>query len=113
MKHIIEVANFVTKNRLKKIDMLSQKGAKGENRYLEVANSLATGSITTSAEMAHLIRLEERSNNFRVFKMRLFDKLLNSLLFLDLDERKFSIYSKAISECYRNSFCIRILLILK
>jgi len=112
MDKFIEIARIITKNRMKKIDMLSSKPANRGNKYLDAADSLAKGGITSRHEMAQLVRIDTGSVNFNVFINRLFNKLLNSLLFLDLDERKFPSYSKAVAECHRNMYCIRILLLL-
>ena len=112
MEKFTEIAKIITKNRIKKIDMLSPKSTNRGNKYLDASDSLAKGSITSRHEMAQLVGIGIGSTNFNVFINRLFNKLLNSLLFLDLDERKFPSYTKAIAECYRNMYCIRLLLLL-
>ena len=109
MERLIELSQIVTKNRLKKIDMLSHDGSNHGNKYLFAADSIAKGNIASSQELAKIIGVGEKSNTFHVFKLRLFDKLLNSMLFLDVDKRKFQSYRKAISDCNRNMYCVIIL----
>ena len=45
-----------------------------------------------------------------MFKERLREKLLNNMLFLDLDKENARPYIKAIKTCQRNCYCINMLL---
>ena len=111
MNEIKELLRIVSKHRMKKIDVLSTTH-ESENDYAKAAKSIQGGMINTDDEMAALISYKKSSLKFRTFKVRLKEKLLNSLLFLDFDPREIAGYGRAMSVCSRNQHGIRLLLYL-
>src|SRR6185503_13190148 len=111
MEKISEIAKIVTEYRFNKLETLYTGFELADNRYSQVAKALAVDQIKTEDELASMINAPLKSDKFRTFKKRLRNKLLNNLLFLDLNEDNARPYIRAIKTCDRNCYCIDILLL--
>ncbi len=111
MEKISEIAKIVTEYRFKKLDTLYTGFEVADNRYSQVAKALAEDQVRTEDELASMIGAPLKSDKFRTFKKRLRNRLLNNLLFLDLNEENARPYIRAIRTCDRNCYCIDILLL--
>jgi hypothetical protein len=108
MEQLDELAKIVTQFRTKKIDLLPLEAEKGNN-YLDVTSSLADGSVKDDEDAARLIGSDTASGKFRMFKSRLKNKLINSLLLVDLDSMGVSSYGRNVLACYRSLYIVKFL----
>jgi len=110
MEEIREIAKILTQFRAKKIETLYADSFPIENRYSKVVSALATDEIKTEDEVADMIGARKSSGKFWMFKKRLNERLLNSMLFLDLNKENARPYIRAVKTCIRNCYCINILI---
>lgn len=108
MEQLDELAKIVTQYRTKKIDLLPFEAEKGNN-YLDITNSLADGSVASDEDAAKLLSSDTASGKFRMFKSRLKNKLINSILLIDLDTTGISPYGKNLLSYYRNLYIVKLL----
>ncbi len=110
MEKISEIAKIVSGIRIKKIDTLYTGFKIADNHYSRVAIAMADDKIRTEDEVAGLIHTQKSTDKFRTFKKRLKQKLLNNLLFMEVNDEHSRPYTKAVKACERNCYCIDILL---
>jgi hypothetical protein len=110
MNELKELAKIVTRSGLKKIDSLLSDNAKSNKRYKEVAYKIANAEFSTEEDIARFFGTVPGSGQYRVFKSRLKEKLLNSVLLLDVNEQNTVVFSRTGISEHRNIYCIRILL---
>jgi len=111
MEKIREIAKILTELRSKKIELLRADVGLSENKYTKVTYALATDKIKTEEEVAGMIGAHPNSERFWTFKKRLNERLLNSMLFLDLNKENARPYIRAIKTCDRNCYSINILML--
>lgn len=109
MDQLDELAKIVTQYRSRRIDLLPSEAEKG-NAYLDITNSLAGGLVASDEDAAKLISYDTSSGKFRMFKSRLKNKLLNSLLLMDMDATGASSYAKLCLACYKNLYAVKLLI---
>src|SRR6266513_489461 len=112
MIELQELAKFVTKHKPGQADVLSPDGKASGKSYHLVAESLSQGRIQSDENAASIAGFAAGSGGYRMFKLRLREKLLNGMLFLDMDGATASKYARVAAACSRNQHCIRLLLLL-
>jgi len=111
MEKIREIAKILTDLRSKKIELLRPDIDISDNQYTKVTYALAADKVKTEEEVAGMIGAHKNSERFWTFKKRLNERLLNSMLFLDLNKENARPYIRAIKTCDRNCYCINILML--
>jgi len=112
MEQINELAKFVTESRGKKISLIDFESRDSKDNYRKIAERIGNGNITTESEISQVIEVAEGSPGFRMFKSRFKEKLLNNVLLFDIKGEDRTPYHKAIMQCWRNVYCIKVLSIL-
>ncbi len=114
VKELAELVQIVAKYRLKKIEVLNNDGVKSGriNSFQKLYKALLSNTVGTDDEANHYIYKKPNSTKFRSFKRRFRARLLNTFLFIDLSQSKYSPYSQAYTTCCRNQYIVRILLML-
>lgn len=109
MKNLIEIAQFVSKNRLKNLDFLHWNSHE-KDRYVQFFEGLANGSIRNDEEAAQLLCNNNHHNlTYRLLKSRLKKKMLNTLFFLETHKYLDEEYYIAYYQCTREYEFLRIL----
>ena len=111
MEEISEIAKILTNLRVRRIDLLYSDSHIRENQYTKVVAALSADTVRTEVDVAAMIGANKSSSKFWMFKERLREKLLNNMLFLDLNKDNARPYIRAIKTCERNCYCINILLL--
>ena len=112
MEQLREISKIVTNLRAKKIDYLFSDGTRASNKYKKVAQHIAEGKLKDDDELADAFEVNKNSGQYRVFKTRLKEKLLNNILLFDLNLEDTSTYARSLLICSRNLYCIKLLLAL-
>jgi len=105
-----EISKIVTVNRTRRINFIFDKSEKSVVDFFQASKAIASGKVSTNEEFASFVSAEKNSIKFRVYKHRLMDRLLNTMLIIDLSKEIPTAYSQAVKACNRNRYCIDLLL---
>lgn len=104
-----ELAQVVTRNKVKSIDTLSKKGP--ESKIYDLYEGILNESFTSDQEAAeYLYKNDIHYPQYRKLKNKLKEKLINSTFFIDVNSPKFNTHQKAFYTCQKNLMAIKILL---
>lgn len=113
MNTLSDLINLVNKKRLSKIDVLDKTflNGKSENLYYKLYNAIETKQIKNDDEAAQFVYGTSKSDpRYKMLKSRLKDKVLKSVLLLDVDDTFNSETTKAYYECITFNLQIEILI---
>ena len=104
-----ELAQVVTRNKVKSINVLSKKGP--ESKIYDFYEHLLNDSFASDQEAAQYFYNEDlHYPQYRKLKGKLTEKLINTSFFIDSNSPKFNTHQKAFYTCQRNLMAVRILL---
>ena len=104
-----ELAQVVTKNKVKSIDVLSKKGP--DTKIFDFYDRLLKDSFENDEEAAsYYYKDDSHHPQYRKLKNRLKEKLINTAFFIDTNVPKFNTHQKAFYTCQKNLMAVKILL---
>ncbi|NND34065.1 MAG: hypothetical protein HKN76_15860 [Saprospiraceae bacterium] len=104
-----ELAEVVTKNKVKSVDILSNKDANG--RTFDFYERILNDSFKSDQEAAEFyFDKESQYPQYRKLKNKLKEKLINTAFFVDVNSPKFNTHQKAFYTCQKNLMAVRILI---
>jgi len=111
MQEIIALAEFVSKNKIKKIEQVALKG-KSRSHLKGLYDLLASGRETTEEELISTFYGDNPHKNlyFSRLKRQLRDRLVNTIFLIDANEPAFNDYQKAYYSCYKDMVASKILI---
>jgi hypothetical protein len=112
MQELKELINFVSKNRVKRIEILGHP-SNYESLYTRLYEGIATGRINSDEDALQNLYLGDDTKDQKKLnrlKSRLKEKLFNTILFIDSKGEKLSDFQKAYYSCHRDYVMVKILL---
>ncbi len=111
MKHLLELKNVITKNKIKNLKVLDGSKVRRENTLLhKFYNALVAGKITEDEEAKKLLYGEGNSDEkYKQLKGALKERLMNTVLFVDKEAESGTERARAQATCYRNLAVMNIL----
>ncbi|MCB9264921.1 MAG: hypothetical protein H6558_07850 [Lewinellaceae bacterium] len=110
MKTLLELVRIVTKNRIRRIELLG-KANDNENKLMNLYDALSTGAARTDKEaMEFLYGPGGKYSSYRSLKSILKKRLLNSLLFINLSDTSLNDQERAYYRCHKDWAAVRVLL---
>lgn len=112
MKLLKELVDIVTRQRIEKVNLIdiSQEDEPGSH-YGKFYNALRVNEIKTDNDAARLFyNTNSLDDKYRQLKSRFKKRLLNYLIFMDVNKSSYSNYAKAYHTCNKNLILCRILL---
>lgn len=104
-----ELAEVVTRNKVKSIDILSKRGP--ETKIWDFYEHILNGSFDSDEEAAkYYYDQDSQYPEYRKLKNKLKDKLINSSFFIDVNNPKFNTHQKAYYTCQKNLMAVKTLL---
>ena len=105
MNAIVELSEFLTKNKLKQIEIIGEENNNKKSSKSKLLFSLIqSGKIQTDQQAFDYLFSENNSNNkavYRKIKSDLKKKLINTCFFIDTSKNTFNDHQKAYYESYR------------
>lgn len=104
-----ELAQIVTRNKVKSIDILSKKGP--DSKIYDLYEHLLEDSFANDSEAAaHFYDDDVHHPQYRKLKNKLKEKLINTSFFIDINSPKFNTHQAAFYTCQKNLMAVRTLL---
>ena len=92
---LLELITFVSKNKIKNIEILGANNA-NNSMVQRFYNKLTEQAFTTEEEAAnYFFNTDENNRNYKELKRRLKKRLLNTVLFIDVNQEGFTTLQKA------------------
>lgn len=108
MKSLLELAHVVNRNKTKSLKTLDRSE---RDRTIDFYERILSGELKTDKEASNFYFSEEPNHpGYRKLKNRLKSRLLNSLVFIDVNSPKFNDAQKAFYTCQKNLVLIKTLL---
>ncbi len=105
MDAIVELSEFLTKNKLKRIEIIGEENKhKKESKANLLFSKIQSGEIRTDQQGFDFLFSENNSTNkaiYRKIKSDLKKKVINTCFFIDTSKNTFNDHQKAYYECYR------------
>ena len=109
MEELLQLAQLVDKNAEKKIDLLGNP-ANYSSKMNRLYEGLLSGKFKSDDEATN--SLYEKGTNqmasYNKLKKRLYQRLLNTLLFIDAEKLRFNDYQTAYYLCYKEFAVLKI-----
>lgn len=110
METLKEIIGLINASRFKQSDYLELDKLNTKTKFGQLYLGISSGKIQSDKDAAELIyRDKPGSASYRKLKSRFGDKLLNTLLTLDFDQKGSSILSQTTFECNKALIIARIL----
>lgn len=111
METLIELAQIVSKNKTKRIDIVGNPNNYNSNLQ-RLYDGLLSGKIKneTDAVEQFFPTTSDGQKNFKRLKRRLFQRLTNTLFFIDVNRPTFTDMQKAYYACYKDFAAVKILI---
>jgi hypothetical protein len=111
MKNLIEIADIVTKKKVRKIEIFDDHSLKNKNsKFNEFYEALLAGKFKTDRDAStFLYDCAPTDDKYRQLKSRFRKRLLNTLFFLDVNAPSASNYDRAYFSCNKEWTLIKIL----
>ena len=109
METLSDLIRVVNKKRISKIDVLDKTflNSKSENLYYKLYNAIESGKISTDEEAAQLVYGTNKADpRYKMLKSRLRDKVLKSVMLLDVDDAFNNEVGKAYFECLTHLYSL-------
>ena len=110
MHNLITLANIITKQKVKDLNLFDRNVSAGNKQYLLYIGIIKKQIRTDKDAINQLYGKKVSKNNLEMLKSRLKQKLLNALFFIDLNKPSYSDYSKSKINVYKQWSIINILL---
>lgn len=110
MENIISLSNLITKQKIYQAELIDELDGK-ENKMAQLYNNIINGNIN-SDEDALKILYKNKGNigKLNKLKSRLYQRLINSLFFLDQSGSNYADVFEAAKNCYKNFAAVKLLL---
>ena len=106
MDELIELANIVTRNKVKALKTIDN----ADDVAIEFYRKIVSGEIQNDEDaVGYCGKNNANDPSYRRLKNKLKERLLNSLVFIDVNSPKFNDAQKAFYTCQKNLVLIRIL----
>jgi len=111
MKDLIELANIVTKTKLRNVELLTndQNDSKIQQFYDMVADSCFQDDDEAAVHF-YGEEKDKRTPSYQKLRKSLKDRLVNSLFIIDLKRASYTSRQKAYYECYKDWAAVKILI---
>ena len=110
MKQILELINVIDSYKAQNIQVLQNPFATN-NKYSTFYKGIKEGSIQSDADAANLLYNSGPENHkYKKLKYRFRQRLLNSILFIDVNKPNYTDIQKAYYNCYKDWATVRVLL---
>jgi len=115
MKNLIEISRIISKNTIKKIDILFKNDLRShlEDIYVKTFFDMVNGNIKNDKNNTTLLPAKGSKKNQALFKHRLQKKIENCLFFIDLNNKDYSENKRAELACGRLEYQVRTLALLE
>lgn len=112
MKNLIEIAQIVTKKKIKKLEIFDDHYLQNRNsKFNEFYEALAQNKFSSDRDAAaFLYNATPKDDRYRQLKSRFRKRLLNTLFFLDVNRPASSNYDRAYFSCNKDWTLVKILL---
>jgi tetratricopeptide (TPR) repeat protein len=107
MNQFAELAKIVTMYKSKKKDILYTDTVSGGGKYAKITESLSENPDLDLKQTEKIVGSDHNSSAYRMFRLRLREKLLNTLLISEVE--LITPYAKTLAILNRNVYCIKIL----
>lgn len=111
MKDLQLLVNLVDKNTMKRIDIVGHP-ANYSSKMQRLYEGFLSGRFKDDVEAAISFYPDEknRMSNYQKLKRRLYNRLLNTVLFIDTKQLNFNASQKAYYECYKDFAILKVLI---
>ena len=111
MQEIAELISIVNRNKVKRIDVIGSQGSK-KSKQQQLYQAIATGLVKSDDEAIRLLYPNQPNGRTYYLKLKrnLYERLLNSIFFIDTSTPKFNDLQKAYYQCHKKFAEIKILL---
>ncbi len=112
MKNLIEIAQIITKKKIRKIEIFDEHYLQNKNsKFNDFYEALIQGKFKNDRDAAsHLYQSTPKDDKYRQLKSRFRKRLLNTLFFLDVNRPSASNYDQAYFSCNKEWTLVKILL---
>lgn len=111
MNSLRELISLITRKRIKKVELFDESNRNKASNYYKLFDGINTRKYATDAEAARdIYDCLPSEKKYLILKTRLKQKLLNTLFFLDYEGDKSTEYQKALYECNRQLYAIKVLM---
>lgn len=109
LQSLKELAQVVTRNKVKSINTLSKKGP--ESKIWDFYEGILNESFASDQDAAgYFYNKDIQHPEYRKLKNKLKERLINTSFFIDVNSPKFNTHQKAFYTCQRNLMAVKILL---
>ncbi len=111
MEQLIELVNIVSKNKAKNLDTVSNF-QENESKLQALYSGIAEGKFASDSEAARFIYPDSPRQhvNYGKIKRRLYQRLINSIFFIDINKPDYDDLQTAYYTCYRDFAALKILI---
>lgn len=108
MENLRALVKLVSKNKIKKIELIGE----GDTKYQTLYEELSKGNLKDEKEAVEFFFPGNKNQTyyFQRLKKQLSDRLLNTLFFIDINQPNFTEYQRAYYTCYKAATATQILL---
>ena len=107
LEHLKELVSIVNRNKVKNIQIIGSSDTIFDQFY----KHLSENKFDTDEEYAHFFYKDSpRNKAYYKLKQRLFDRILNTVFFIDINKTGFSTLQQSYYSCYKNAAAVKILL---
>lgn len=112
MESLGELINLITKKRIKKVELFDESSRNKQSNYYKLFEGIHSEKYKTDADAARdIYQCDPSEKKYLILKTRLKQKLLNTLYFLDMDDKSVSEAQSAMYECSKALFYSKVLLL--
>lgn len=110
MKDLIELANIVTKTKLRSVELFTNDDST-DSKIQQFYNLVTEGRFASDDDAAEYFYGKSRKTpGYQKLRKTLKDRLVNSLFIIDLKQASYTNRQKAYYECYKDWAAVKILL---
>jgi len=110
MKTLLELVRIVTKTKARHIAVVGRV-SKGSSKVTDLYDALCQGKVETDEDgLRHLYGARPNPSSYRNLKADLKKRLLNSLLFVNLEDPSLNEQEKAYYSCHKDWAAVKVLL---
>jgi len=109
MRELLELIHIVNKNKVKSLEIISND-TKSNSLTLEFYSKISSGELKTDEEAANFFYRSNSSDpRYKELKRRLYNKLLNTSLFIDTQQPRYDDRGKAYYELWKEYAIAKVL----
>ncbi len=112
MDSLRELIKLITQKRIKKVELFDESSRNKGSNYYRLFEGIHAQKYSSDADAAKdIYDCAPSEKKYLILKTRLRQKLLNTLFFLDYDTNKATEYQRAVYECNKQLYAIKVLLL--